>query len=451
LKKIKQFPYRFVGQEQAIFSTAPSWSGDFLEPRNTVLRCFASSGGVDYEVMPGGLTRSAPQAGNSHVSNRSGGVGKDTWVISDEKIKPIRFKASEALPKGTYKQLDELPSRMAEQLFWMGRYLMRTRYTARLLRIILKSQAEIENFDDPADKETLPLLLQGLTHMTMTYPGFVGEKGSANLAQPAAHLEAIFQKYDLSGGLAHSIRMLKNAATAVRNRWASDTWRMLDQNDQFWEQWVADGPQSPRSMRTALDQLIDNLAALQGFIIGSLSIEEGRPLLDIGMHLEHAMLMTSLSRALLVNKLDPDVESNLMEALLVTTESLSSYRHRYRGDLRLEGCLDLVLLDDSYPQALSYSVKIVQENLAQLPSMLEGQKLRMDQKEILQIHTALQLAEAQDLLKTEEAQLLREQLDTLLSSIYAGLSTTSNTINTTFFSHSYYEPQKSVFLFDSDV
>lgn len=451
IQKIKQFPYRFVGQEQAIFSTAPSWSGNYLEPRSTVLRCFASSGGKDYEVMPGGLTRSAPKLGNSHVSNRSGGLGKDTWVISDEKVKPIRLKSSDTVPRNTYKQLDDLPSRIASQIYWMGRYLMRIKYTARFLRVILKNEADIKNFEDPADKETWPLLLQGITHITLTYPGFVGEEGQDNLDAPADQLSALLGDYDLIGSLANSLRMLKNAATAVRNRWAPDTWRMLDQTDQFWEDFSQGKKKNSRSVRRALDQLIDNLAALQGFIVGSLSVEEGRPLLDIGMRLEHGMMMAALSRALLSNKQDVDVEKNLMEALLITTESLSSYRHRYRGNLRMAGLLELLLLDDSYPQSLNYSIKTLKDSLAQLPSMIEGRKLRADQKEILKIYSSLQLMEASQLLNTDNDLVLREQLDTLLGNIYEGLAKTSNHITSTFFSHSSYEAQKSIFLFESDV
>lgn len=450
-KKIQQFPYRFVGQEQAIFSTAPSWSGNFLEPRSTVLRCFASSDGETYEVMPGGLTRSAPKVGNSHVSNRSGGLGKDTWVISDEKVKPIRFKSSEQVTRSTYKQLDDLPSRMAEQLFWMGRYLMRIKFTARFLRVILKNQVDIKNFEDPVDNDTMPFLLQGLTHITLTYPGFVGEEGKSNLEAPDQQLADILGDYNLIGSVAHSLRMLKNAATSVRNRWSSDTWRMLDQTDQFWESWTQKHQGTSRSARRALDQLIDSLAALQGFTVGSLSVEEGRPLLDIGMRLEHSMLLASLSRACFANKQEPDVENSLMEALLITTESLSSYRHRYRGNLRIAGLLELLLLDDSYPQSLNYSIKLLNENLAQLPSTMEGKKLRADQKEIFKIYSTLQLAELSNLLDTQENAYQREHLDTLLGSIYAGLAKASNAINSTFFNHSSYEAQKSVFLFDSDV
>jgi uncharacterized circularly permuted ATP-grasp superfamily protein/uncharacterized alpha-E superfamily protein len=448
-EKIKRYPYRFVGQEQAIFSTAPSWNTSFLEPRRTVLRCFATSGADKYHIMPGGLTRSAPDAGNSHVSNRSGGIGKDTWVIAKDHQPPIRFKTGRELPGGQYKQLEDLPSRTAEQLFWMGRYLSRVKYTARLLRIIYRRQSEIENFEDPLDTSTFSVLLSGLTHTTMTYPGFVGEEGAENLANPQAELEDILKNESRSGTLAFSISRLKNSGIALRNRWSPDTWRMLDQLTQHWEQWISDAHRVQRTTRTQLDQLLVHCAALQGFVLDSLSVEEGRPLLDIGVQLEKAMLQASLLRSFLGTKKDAEVERELMEAILITFESLSSYRHRYRGELRLEGLLSLVLLDDTYPQALNYSVSKTRENLMQLPSGANPALLRPDQKSLLKAHSALRLVEASELMERKAD--VRVVLDHLLGAVYANLSEAASNIHVTFFSHSYYKPQKSVFLFDTDV
>ena len=401
--------------------------------------------------MPGGLTRSAPEAGNSHVSNRSGGIGKDTWVISEKKQQPIRFRLDRALPGGNYKRLEDLPSRTGEQLFWMGRNLSRVKYTARLLRIILKRQSEIVNFEDPLDESTFSILLQGLTHMTMSYPGFVGKEGAQNLNQPNQELQEMLQNENRAGTLAFSIDMLKNSGVSLRNRWSPDTWRMLDQLTQHWEQWRTTKHTEQRTARSQLDQLLVHCAALQGFVLESLSIEEGRPLLDIGVQLEKAMLQASLMRSLLGTKKDPEVEQELMEAILITSESLSSYRHRYRGELRLEGLLSLVLLDDSYPQALNYSVSKTRGNLDQLPTVLSKQMLRPDQKNLLKVHSALRLSDVADLLVSEGGSNLREALDTLLGETHSNLSEAASNIHFTFFSHSYFKPQKSVFLFDTDV
>ena len=174
----------FVGQEQAIFATSPSLGVDGFEPRHTVLRCFGVADKSGFQTLPGGFTRSAPKLGNTHVSNKSGGLGKDTWVQTEEMVSQPNFRFKPLIPRYTSLGLKKLSSSIASNMFWVGRYMVRVRLTTNLLRVILKYITEIENFEDPNDRETLNSLLQALTHTTLTYPGFVGEEGVANIENP---------------------------------------------------------------------------------------------------------------------------------------------------------------------------------------------------------------------------------------------------------------------------
>ena len=81
---IRSRPYEFVGQEQAVLSTAPVWANNKLEPRPLVLRTYITAASDSFAVMPGGLTRVSTAAGDPVVSMQSGGGSKDTWVLSDE-------------------------------------------------------------------------------------------------------------------------------------------------------------------------------------------------------------------------------------------------------------------------------------------------------------------------------------------------------------------------------
>ncbi|MDD5632873.1 MAG: circularly permuted type 2 ATP-grasp protein, partial [Methylococcales bacterium] len=82
-------PHLFIGQEQVSFSTLPSFIDNHIEPRNAVIRSFVVASGNDYTVMPGGLTRIAPQKNNFIVSNQAGGISKDTWVLATEPDKTV--------------------------------------------------------------------------------------------------------------------------------------------------------------------------------------------------------------------------------------------------------------------------------------------------------------------------------------------------------------------------
>ncbi len=86
--------------------------------------------GDDITVMPGGLTRVALPEGSLVVNSSQGGGTKDTWVLHDEPTRPLRPARSSRPIEGT-----EMLSRVAENLFWMSRYLERAENVARLLDI----------------------------------------------------------------------------------------------------------------------------------------------------------------------------------------------------------------------------------------------------------------------------------------------------------------------------
>ena len=79
-QRIKVQPVGFVGQERARLSTTPVWNGEKLEPRAMILRVFVAAIGDGFAVMPGGLTRTAPND-NPIISMQLGSGSKDSWVV----------------------------------------------------------------------------------------------------------------------------------------------------------------------------------------------------------------------------------------------------------------------------------------------------------------------------------------------------------------------------------
>lgn len=450
-RKIKAFPYLYVGQEQAIFSSSPSFSSNILSARHTVLRCFLNATLEGYEVLPGGLTRSAPEEGNNHVSNQAGGISKDTWVLNNDHHRPShRINLNSNVPP-RLKGMEELPSRTAENLFWVGRYGIRILYTARLMRIVMEYQASVRNFTDFMDEEILNVLLGTLTQMTMTYPGFLGDEGITNLKNPEPELKSIMLDPHRVGGLAFSLERWKGAANSVRDRWSMDTWRVLDSVDLSWKKLISNPKVEIWQVRAALDQLINGIAALIGLTRGSMSGEEGRIVYDIGMDIEKCLLISSLIRSTLVAEREDHIEYSLLEAVLRINESLHSYRYRYRTFLQLSGTLELILLDTSYPQSMAFAVQDLQERLSTLPEINITGKLREEEKLILKIFTNLQLVNALQLTKVSKDSVLRDSLDQLLSKVSDSISESASIITHTYFSHIRDNRQLTVFSLDQEI
>src|SRR5690606_11180813 len=88
-QRILAAPYLYVGQEVLSCSTAPSLAAGDIVPRRVLLRAFLTAHQGDYDVMPGGLTRVAPDADSLFISNQAGGLSKDTWILADKPVHQI--------------------------------------------------------------------------------------------------------------------------------------------------------------------------------------------------------------------------------------------------------------------------------------------------------------------------------------------------------------------------
>src|SRR5579859_5866196 len=170
--EIRAHPYDFVGQEKIALSTAPMWLDNKLEPRSLVVRAYATATSDSYMVMPGGLTRVANAPNSTVVSMQSGGGSKDTWVLSDGPVNPVTLLAPTGSPAVLEQARADLPSRVADNLYWLGRYAERSEGLVRLLRGVV---ARLTDESGAADTPELSALLQTLVAMDLLSARF-GER-----------------------------------------------------------------------------------------------------------------------------------------------------------------------------------------------------------------------------------------------------------------------------------
>jgi uncharacterized circularly permuted ATP-grasp superfamily protein len=72
----------WIAQRRVPLSVHPTVTADGIEPRPVDLRAFAiRTPGGGYEVLPGGVSRFAPEADGSVVNTSAGGGVKDVWVL----------------------------------------------------------------------------------------------------------------------------------------------------------------------------------------------------------------------------------------------------------------------------------------------------------------------------------------------------------------------------------
>ena len=222
-------PHLYVGQEYVSLSTAPTWQNQQLQPRHLMLRLYAAAAGNgQYVVMPGALARAGNSPESILMSSETGGGSKDTWVLGDSPpdtttLLPTGGRSS-ALSRAGF----ILPSRLADNLFWLGRYMERIEFGCRLARCVL------HRLTDEAQQGQLgglAFLLAALTEHGRIQCGD-GEaderedsEASAELLENAVRM-AVF---DLENprSIAADVSRVERISTAVRDRLSHDAWRIV--------------------------------------------------------------------------------------------------------------------------------------------------------------------------------------------------------------------------------
>jgi uncharacterized circularly permuted ATP-grasp superfamily protein len=137
IERIRKSPGSYVAQEQVALSTVPAWEDGPVRPRHLVLRVYAVASGDSYSVMPGGLTRITGSLDDLVVSMQSGGGSKDTWVVAEEPTPQLSLLPSASSQLDISRATFDLPSRVADNLFWLGRYVERIEPAVRVARAVL--------------------------------------------------------------------------------------------------------------------------------------------------------------------------------------------------------------------------------------------------------------------------------------------------------------------------
>jgi uncharacterized circularly permuted ATP-grasp superfamily protein/uncharacterized alpha-E superfamily protein len=383
-------PWKWTAQEPVSLSTSPTLTEAGFEARRSVLRSFAVAQGDSFTVMPGGLLRVAPSESNSLISNQAGALTKDAWVLASE---PEQLGGFWLNTGPVVEAVGSMPSRAAENLFWLGRYAERSEGIVRLLRVVADRRNDFASGSSLAGSLCLRLLLETLTKVTTTFPGFT-EPG--RLAEPGQELFDLIVDEDRVGTLAHGVRHLLDAAYAVRDQLSNDTWLVIGNLDREILELRA-LPSDARSSAAlgALSRAMQSLLAFAGLQSESMVRDPGWHFLDAGRRLERALSLSSIIRATLITTNDSATDSLMMESVLTTAESIITYKRRYRSQAQVQTVLDLLLLDPGNPRSLTYQLEQLQKDITQLPRSRSGKAERLSAEErlVLEVSTLLRLAD----------------------------------------------------------
>lgn len=430
---ILQNPHEYVAQEEVSLSTTPSLIDGKIEPRLASLRAFLVSDGNDYQVMQGGLTRSSAEKDRYIISNQYGGISKDTWIVSDTMPE---VKSKIVVPKSLpVIHHTSLPSRTAENLFWVGRYSERTMALTKFLTIVINALNENVAFRGSYKSEYIDILLQSITHLTFTYPGFTDEKNEEIRENPYVEIIELIRNAQKAGSVAAHLGSFLMAVISVSDKWNNDTRRIINLIENSQKKVVNADIQNPNGFQKVLDKLHIRLFTFYGIISESMPRDNGYYLLEAGKLVERVLSRISIIRSFFSFKNDENIESELIEALLTNQHLLVHYRQIYKTSFNLEATLDMVLLDNKLPYSLVYQLDMLSDCLSQLPKNAQSDRLNQAEKAVLEASAKIKLADISKLTACQPSTLFRENLDGLLSEVTDLISSVTLSLTHLYFMH----------------
>ncbi len=331
-------------------------------PRSAMLRVFAVSDPVHgWRVLPGGLARVAAVEADI-ASMQQGGSSADVWALTRGAVDSTTLLQPAITPATLAQRKRLVTSRAAENLYWLGRYTERAENAIRLARLTL----ECLN----GEEQSSPPLLAWLGRMAVTNTLVLPSVPSP------AQARRVFERSLIAGlgstegatSVGFSLRALKMAGSAVRERLSQEHWRvMVRAEEELSSSCAAQARSGDYPVQAALHILKncgDHMAAITGAQTDRMTRDDGWRLLSIGRHIERlAFLASSLNCALDTGSLRTD---GGFEALISLFDSTITFHAQYQQSRDLAALVDLLVLDGDNPRSLAWVAHTLRGRLAKL-------------------------------------------------------------------------------------
>jgi uncharacterized alpha-E superfamily protein len=287
---------------------------------------------------------------------------------------------------------NNLPSRLADNFFWLGRYSERADATCRLLRSALLRF-------NPERAGSSALLLAPLLSTLELQGQLPGISTKPELRQNAEAFEAelLAAIFDSSrpGSLRSIVDNLHRLAVQVRDRTSNDMWRVISQLNERLASPPVNRVMLAGEAVGVLNQTLIGIAAFHGLARENMTRAQGWRFLDMGVRIERAIYLCTL----LDSKLrSPEADdASLLEAILEVDDSSITYRSRYSLLPHISAVYDLVLLDDKNPRSVLFQLKQLLKHVERLPLERENAGVGASRKVLQDCIARLNQSDAREL------------------------------------------------------
>ncbi|MDX2112002.1 MAG: circularly permuted type 2 ATP-grasp protein [Verrucomicrobiota bacterium] len=359
---LRTHPHLVVGQPYLSPSKAPRFIDGVFQPRSVFLRAFIIHGSKPY-VMPGGLTRQSIIPNQARITIMAEGM-KDTWVLAstDATEETPTTPTTEPLEAVLAPGALPLSSRVAENLYWLGRYLERAENTAH--RITVMESVRWDELTGSDRKLHGPLWRAMVATMGLSGKTAVTPRNWAKMTS------GIFLNASDSASVLSCMNAAQWNANAVRDAITPEAWQSVNGLCEQLRNFARSTEPTQTSHREIGAIVVGGVAQIFGTFERTLLHDEGWRFLKIGQLLERAVATTSFLQTALPKAASDQLrhltDDSGLVVILRILGSLDAYLREYRARPYLDRLARLLWQSPNAPSAVLCCLREICEHTRQI-------------------------------------------------------------------------------------
>jgi uncharacterized circularly permuted ATP-grasp superfamily protein/uncharacterized alpha-E superfamily protein len=337
-------------------SKAPFVSGGSLVSTPLFFRLYAWHDGKGWQVLPGGIAFGMDAQGSP------AGM-KDVWVLdADEPQFFAGAAAHEAPERVAFLPAAHLPSRVADNLFWLGRSVERLESAARLLMLALPRLESGTSL--PRDVAERALIAHCLAQARLLPADLASGSISGRFLR-----QTLARRKPMTGLMKEVARLVHASSERLSPNMLSTVQFALNQ---------ATDALAPNE-ETALPAILGFAATFAGIAAENMSRDGGWLFLEMGRRLERGETLSE-SLAILLDSPPERMEPGLALGIELA-DSVLSYDLRHAGILSPGPVLAMLLADPGNPRSLGFQCTALRWSLERLGADDDAEAARLLQHE----------------------------------------------------------------------
>jgi uncharacterized alpha-E superfamily protein len=239
-------------------------------------------------------------------------------------------------------------ARVADSLYWLGRYAERAEHLARLASVMLNAALDRTDAADQASRIAL---------------ASVGERAPPGEALDAARLLVL--ESDRAVSVVAALAQARENARQVRDQITTESWERL--NLLYLRATVANAETAfLADAPDFLQRVIADLHQFKGAAEATMSHGDGWRFMLTGACIERAQLIARLLNVCFGDADDAVDDHVALVSLLRMACALEPYLRVYTADINARSILEFLMFDEDFPRSIRFSTHRIQEYLTEL-------------------------------------------------------------------------------------